>query len=123
MIAAHTEVRQVGCDRRLPAQLPDRHAAVVSIVALQALGRLVERNVEASVQRHFAPAGYDKRKGVAGFALNEWAALRLSLGLRRALLLPLLLLFPLHLIQLRLDRLELPLQRVDLCLEIAGDVC
>ena len=66
-----------------------------------------------------AAAWRKKRKSVARLALNERTPLALWRSLLLFLLFPLL---PLHLVQLRLYRLELPLQGVNLRLQIAGHV-
>src|SRR6202521_6352863 len=78
-----TQIGQVGRDIRLPTHLPQRHPPIGSIIAVQALGNVVERNIEVAVQRDFAAAWGEKRQGIARLLLNKWTSraffLRLSL--------------------------------------------
>ena len=118
MRAADAHVRQVGRDRRLPPHPPHRHAAHVAVIALEALRRIVERNVEVSVERHFAAARSKKRQSVARLALEERRIFRLLLLHLVLLCLLLFLHFRRYRIELSFQCVELLLQRVESGFEV-----
>src|SRR5438270_1069685 len=53
MGAAHTQVGQVGRNRGLPTHLSGGLSAVVAVVALESLGRRVDRYIEIAIELYF----------------------------------------------------------------------